>query len=68
MGTINQRERNHMDQVSRIFKSIEMKEKNANKAKLNPTARAVYLAGIASLTNCEAVAKSGNGGRGYTVS
>lgn len=56
-----------MNEVSRIFKSIEMKEKNANKAKLGHTARAVYLAGIASLGNCEAVAKSGNKGRGYSM-
>ena len=56
-----------MDTVSRIFKSIEMKEKNANKAKLGHTARALYLAGLASLGNCEAVAKAGNKGRGYSM-
>ncbi len=56
-----------MNTVDRIFKSIEMKEKNANKAKLSHTARAAYLAGIVSLDKAEAFAKAGNKGRGYSM-
>ncbi len=56
-----------MNTVDRIFRSIEMKEKNANKRKLSHTARAAYLAGIVSLDKAEDFAKSGNKGRGYVM-
>lgn len=48
-----------------MFRSEEMKVRNANKAKLSPAARAIYLRGLARLSKCEEVAKSGNGGRGF---
>ena len=50
-----------------MFKSEMMKTRNADRAKLSPAARAIYLRGLASLTKCEEVAKSGNGGRGFEV-
>jgi len=49
------------------FESETMKEANANKAKLSSTARTIYLRGLARLSKCEEVAKSGNGGRGFKV-
>ena len=48
-----------MDQtVKNMFKSLAMKERNADKARLNPNARAIYLAGIAGLKHCEEVANT----------
>jgi len=48
----------NMKSVKSIFQSLRMKEVNANKAKLTPNARAIYLAGIAGLGKCEEVAKT----------
>ena len=51
-----------------MFKSESMKVRNADRAKLSPAARAIYLRGLARLSKCEEVAKSGNSGRGFEVS
>ena len=48
-----------------VMKSMEMKLNNANKAKLSPVARQVYLQGYASLSKAEDVAAKGNEGRGF---
>ena len=56
-----------MDTVSRIFKSIEAKEKNANKRKLSHTAFSAYLAGLVSLDKAEDFARRGNKGRGFSM-
>ena len=50
-----------------VMKSTEMKLNNANRAKLSPTARQVYLQGFASLSKAENVAAKGNEGRGFTL-
>jgi hypothetical protein len=50
-----------------VIKSTEMKLNNANRAKLSPTARQVYLQGFASLSKAENVATKGNEGRGFTL-
>lgn len=47
-----------MNEVKRIFQSLAMKERNADKARLGPNARAIYLAGKAGLGKCEEVAKT----------
>lgn len=60
-------ERDYMDTVSRIFISIEAKEKNAAKRKLSHTAFAAYLAGFVSLDKAEDFAKKGNKGRGFMM-
>jgi len=56
-----------MNEVANIFKSMEMKEKNANKAHLSPHAREIYLRGLASLGKADEVARSGNRGKGFTL-
>jgi len=66
-GTSINQLREIMDIVSRIFKSIEAKEKNANKRKLSHTAYAAYLAGFVSLDKAEDFAKRGNKGRGFSM-
>jgi hypothetical protein len=48
-----------------VIKSTTMKLNNANRAKLSPTARQVYLQGFASLSKAEGVAAKGNEGRGF---
>jgi len=48
-----------------VIKSATMKLNNANKAKLSPIARQVYLQGYASLSKAEGVAAKGNEGRGF---
>ena len=48
-----------------VIKSTEMKLNNANRAKLSPVARQVYLQGYASLSKAEGVAAKGNEGRGF---
>ncbi len=48
-----------------VLKSTEMKLNNANRAKLSPVARQVYLQGYASLSKAEGVAAKGNEGRGF---
>ena len=48
-----------------VIKSTEMKLNNANKAKLSPIARQVYLQGYASLSKAEGVAAKSNEGRGF---
>ena len=50
-----------------VIKSTEMKLNNANRAKLSPTARQVYLQGFASLSKAENVAAKGNEGRGFIL-
>ena len=50
-----------------VIKSTEMKLNNANRAKLSPTARQVYLQGYACLSKAEAVAAKGNEGRGFIL-
>ena len=50
-----------------VIKSAEMKLNNANKAKLSPIARQVYLQGYASLSKAEGVAAKGNEGRGFVL-
>ena len=50
-----------------VIKSTTMKLNNANKAKLSPIARQVYLQGYASLSKAEAVAAKGNEGRGFIL-
>ncbi len=54
-----------MKTLKSIFKSQAKKIINANKAKLSHAARQVYLHGLARLCNAEAVAASGNRGRGF---
>jgi len=56
-----------MNTVDRIFRSIEAKEKNANKRKLSHTAYAAYLAGFVSLDKAEDFVKKGNKGRGFSM-
>ena len=51
--------------IDGVIKSTEMKLNNANRAKLSPTARQVYLQGYASLSKAEGVAAKGNEGRGF---
>ena len=50
-----------------VIKSTTMKLNNANRAKLSPTARQVYLQGYASLSKAENVAAKGNEGRGFIL-
>ncbi len=50
-----------------VIKSTEMKLNNANRAKLSPIARQVYLQGYASLSKAEGVAAKGNEGRGFIL-
>ena len=50
-----------------VIKSTAMKLNNANRLKLSPTARQVYLQGYASLSKAEAVAAKGNEGRGFIL-
>ena len=50
-----------------VIKSTEMKLNNANRAKLSPVARQVYLQGYASLSKAEGVAAKGNEGRGFVL-
>ena len=50
-----------------VIKSTAMKLNNANRKKLSPTARQVYLQGYASLGKAEAVAVKGNDGRGFIL-
>lgn len=66
-GTSTNQLREIMNEIESIFKSIEDKEKNADKRKLPYNARAAYLAGIVSLEKCEDFAKKGNRGRGYVM-
>ena len=50
-----------------VIKSTAMKLNNANRKKLSPTARQVYLQGYASLGKAENVAVRGNEGRGFVL-
>ena len=50
-----------------VIKSTTMKLNNANRVKLSPTARQVYLQGFASLSKAENVAAKGNEGRGFIL-
>jgi len=45
--------------INAIFISRAHKERNANRAKLSPTAREIYLRGLAKLGNAEDLAASG---------
>ena len=56
-----------MNEVDSIFRSIEAKDKNANKRKLSHTAYAAYLAGFVSLDKAEDFARKGNKGRGFSM-
>ena len=56
-----------MYQVASMIKSQDKKVANADKFKLTATGRAIYLRGLACVSKCEEVAKSGNKGRGFTV-
>jgi hypothetical protein len=53
--------------IDGVMKSTEMKLNNANRAKLSPTARQIYLQGFASLSKAENVAAKGNEGRGFIL-
>jgi len=53
--------------INEYFQSQAKKEANANRVKLSPTAREIYLRGIARLGKAEEVASRGNGGRGYIL-
>ena len=50
-----------------VIKSTEMRLNNANRAKLSPVARQVYLQGYASLSKAEGVAAKGNESRGFIL-
>ena len=56
---------NIMKTIKSIFKSIEVRVRNADKNRLAGSARQVYLHGLARLSKAAEVASRGNKGRGF---